>query len=220
MDRLVLRPVREATVRLTALRAGDVDITERSPLEWVRQIVDGKLKGISYAEATHANLRSLLFNAADPPFNNKKLRQAVAHAVDKKEILHAAYLGFGESNDQKYPKDHAWYFPGLPWPSYNPEKAKALLKEAGYKGEPIPIITSPESTDQTMALTLHAQLKKMGMNIVLESLEVATYNVRERRGEFAFRFRGGDFYADPWTTYGRDLRCEPDLKRRISNLAG
>jgi len=220
LDRVVFRPVRDATVRLTALRAGDVDLVERTPLEWVRQVVDGKLKGIVYSEASYADIRALLFNVADPPFNNKKLRQAIAMAMDKREILHAAYLGFGTVNDQKYPKDHAWYFPGLPWPSQNLEKARALLKEAGYKGETIPIITSPEGSDQTMALTLQAQLKKIGMNIALDTLEVSTYNERDRKGEFAFRFRGGDFYPDPWTTYGRDLRCEPDLRKRISNRSG
>lgn len=220
VDRLILRPVRDATIRLTALRAGDIDVAERSPLEWAKQIADGKLKGISAARASHADLRAILFNVADPPLNNKKLRQALAHAVNRREILNAAYLGFGEPNDQKYPKDHAWHFPGLPWPAYDLEKARALVKESGYRGETIPIITSPEATDQIMALTLQAQLKKIGISIALDTLEVGAYNVRERKGEFALRFRGGDFYPDPWTTYGQDLRCEADLRKRNTNTSG
>ena len=220
VDRLVLRPVRDATIRLTALRAGDIDMTERSPLEWAKQVDEGKLKGLVAVKAPYADLRALLFNVADPPFNNKKLRHAVAYAINRKEILNAAYLGFGEPNHQKYPPNHTWHFSGVQWPPYDLEKARTLVKESGYKGEPISIITSPEGSDQIMAQTLQAQLKKIGVNLALDSLEVGAYNVRERKGEFAMRFRGGDFYPDPWTTYGQDLRCEADLKKRNANTSG
>jgi peptide/nickel transport system substrate-binding protein len=220
VDRLVMRPVRDATIRLTALRAGDIDMAERSPLEYAKQVAEGKFQGISAVKAAYADQRALLFNVADPPFNNKKLRHAVAHAINRKEVLNAAYLGFGEPNHQKYPAGHKWYFPEVQWPSYDMEKARALVKESGYKGEPVSIITSPEGSDQIMAQTLQAQLKKIGINVVLDSLEVGAYNVRERKGEFAFRFRGGDFYPDPWTSYGQDLRCEPDLKKRNANTSG
>ena len=220
IDRLVLRPVRDATIRLTALRAGDIDIAERSPLEWAKQAAEGKFQGISAVKATYANQRALLFNVADPPFNNKKLRYAVAHAIDRKEVLNAAYLGFGEPDHQKYPSGHKWHFPEVRWPAYDLEKAKALVKESGYKGETVSIITSPEASDQIMAQALQAQLKKIGINLALDSLEVGAYNVRERKGEFAFRFRGGDFYPDPSTTYGQDLQCEPDLRKRNANTSG
>jgi peptide/nickel transport system substrate-binding protein len=220
LDKLVLRPVKEATVRFNALVAGDVDMTERVPYEWVKEITKGRTKGIRFAKANLAGLNALIFNVAGPPFNDRKLRLAVAHAIDRREILHAAFEGLGEPNDQKYPKGHTWYFEGLPWPPHNPEKARILLKEAGYQGQAIPIITSPEATDQTMAVTLQAQLKRVGVAVKLETLEVGAYNARQIKGEFAFRFRGGDFYPDPWTTYGRDLLCEEDLKKRVSNNSG
>jgi peptide/nickel transport system substrate-binding protein len=151
---VILKPIDSATIRVTALRAGDVDITERTAYEWVKEIVEGKLKGIGYVQAPYAGFRKITFNVTDPPFNNKKLRFAIAHAVDKKEILNGAYFGFGEPAEQKYPKGHAWYFEGLPSPGYNPEKARALLKEAGYKGEVFPVLTHKGEERETEAAIL------------------------------------------------------------------
>ena len=137
VDRLVLKPIPDATIRMTALRAGDVDLIEAAPWEWVRQVMDGKLKGINYSEGQDSGFRVFKFNAGGPPFNNKKLRLAVAHALNKKEILQATYFGFGAPTDQRYPKGHTWNFEEVKTPSYDLERAKALLKEAGYKGEVI-----------------------------------------------------------------------------------
>ena len=220
IDKLVLRPIKHATVRFTALRAGDVDIVERTSYEWVKQVQQGKIKGVGITKSPGGKFRGLTFNVADPPFDNKKLRRAVGHAMNKEEILSAAFFGFGVVDNQKYPKGHSWHFDGLPWPEYNPGKAKALLKEANYKGETIELITAPGEVQETMAAVLQAQLKRVGMNIRLELMDVGAYNQRERKGQFAFRFRGGDSDADPWTTYSRHLLCEPDLRKRIANVSG
>ncbi len=220
LDRVVLRPIKNATVRFTALRAGDVDIVERTSYEWVSQVKKGRFKGLGIAEAKYANLRGITFNVADPPFKNKTLRRAVAHAVNKKEILSAAYFGFGQPDDQRYPKGHTWHFDGLPWPEYNPERAKKMLKEAGYKGEMLELTTAPGEVQETMAAVLQAQLKRVGVPVGLAVMDISAYNERERKGQFAFRFRGGDFFPDPWTTYARHYVCEADLKKRITNISG
>ena len=78
IDRLIERPVRNDTVRLTALRAGDVDMAERIPYEWVDRILGGKLKGIFATKATVGGFRQIMFNVASPPFNVKSPNQAEA----------------------------------------------------------------------------------------------------------------------------------------------
>jgi len=220
VDRVALKPIDSATIRVTALRAGDVDVTERTAYEWVTQIVEGKLRGLGFVQAPYAGFRRITFNVTDPPFNNKKLRFAIAHAIDKKELLKGAYFGFGEPTDQKYPKGHAWYFEGLPSPSYDLEKAKSLLREAGYKGEPIAVLTHKGEERETEATILQAQLKKVGINVKLDLMEYGTYNDRQRKGDFAMEFRGGNYKVDPFATYQPDLTCQPDLKKRSANQAG
>lgn len=218
VDRVILRPVRDATVRFTALRAGDVDIIERTPYEWVKEIVDGKTKGLGFIQAPHAGYRQLVFNVVAPPFDNKKLRLAVAHAIDRREILQAAYMGFGEAADQQYPKGQAWYFEGAPSPPRDLNKARAFLKEAGYKGESIEIMV--QQGEEVEPTTLQAQLRKIGMNVHLNVLEAGAAHARHRKGEFNFYFGGGNFSPDPSPTYGTELACEHDLKKRNNNASG
>jgi ABC-type transport system substrate-binding protein len=213
VDRVVLAPIGEDSVRFTALRAGDVDVVERTPYEWVRQVLDGSVRGIGVAEAPKAGYRRLLFNAADPPFDNKKLRQAVIHAVDKQELLHAAYFGFGAPVEQKYDKGHVWYFEGVPAPTYDPDKARALLREAGYNGETLEISSDGTSTDQTETTTLQAQLRRVGINARIVTLEPGALRAARREGNFQIQVSGSTFDPDPSTMYGH-LRCEADPRRR------
>ena len=220
VDKVVLRPVRNASVRFTALRAGDVDLIERTPYEWVKQIAKGKVKGIGFVKAPYAGYRSVEFNVVSPPFDNKKLRLAVAHAVDRTEILNAAYYDLGEPTDQKYPRGHAGYMNGVLSPSYDPKKAMALLKEAGYQGETIEVVVNQGEAAETEAAVLQAQLKRIGMNIKLTVLDRGASAEIRRKGSYAFRFAGGGFDADPLGAY-LDKKCEPDRKKkRIRNESG
>jgi len=218
VDRVILRPISNSTVRFTALRSGDVDIVERSPYEWVRAVADGKIKNVNIVKAPYAGFRRLYFNVADPPFSNKELRQAVAHAMNKEEILAAAYFGFGETTDQKYPKGHTWYFDGVPSPSYDLEKAKALVEQSGYKGKTLTIMLRQGEDQATEATMLQAQLKKIGLKVVLDVLDYGSYTDRQRKGDYSFMFFGGGYDPDPTLAYGTDLTCV-NPKRRISNVA-
>jgi ABC-type transport system substrate-binding protein len=220
LDRVVFQPIPESTVRITALRAGDVDMVERTPYEWVKEIREGKLPGIGIVDATYAGFRTLNFNVPGQPFENKKLRQAIAHAIDKQEVLHAGYFGFGIPADQKFPKGHTWHVDGLPTIPYDLDKARALLREAGYNGEPIPFVLEQGGEIQAAALAIQAQLRKIGVEVRLEGMDYAAYVARQRRGDFGIIVSGGAFDADPSSTYAPDMRCEPDRTRRGSNNPG
>jgi peptide/nickel transport system substrate-binding protein len=219
VDKVILRPIENETVRFTALRAGDVDIVERTPYEWVKQIVDGKIKGIGFAKAETAGYRRIMFNVDAPPFNNKKLREAVAYAINKKELLEAAYMGFGDVTDQKYPKGYAWCFDEIASPKFDLNKAKALIKESGYKGQAVRFLTSQEGVRQTEALMVQSQLAKIGMNIKIDTVEWGAYRIQQRKGDYDFMFYGGQLDTDPSITYSRDWVCE-SKKKRSSNVSG
>ena len=219
VDRVVFKPISNATVRMTALRAGDVDLIEAAPWEWVTQIKGGKLKGINYSAGTDAGFRVIKFNAGNPPFNNKKLRQAVAYALNKKEILNAAYFGFGEPTDQRYPKGHEWYVDEAKFPARDTERAKALLKEAGYNGETIEFSVR-QGEGETEASTIQAQLKRIGVTVKQNLMEYGHYRSIRRTGEFQMVPSGGDYEPDPIATYGDQFRCPADLKKRTANDTG
>jgi peptide/nickel transport system substrate-binding protein len=219
VDTVVLRLISDATVRFTALQSGDVDIIERVPYEWVKQIVDGKLKGFGFSKAAYAGSRNLEFNVAGAPFNNKKLRLAVAHAIDKKEILQAAYMGLADTTDQRFPKGNVWHFEDLPSPSFDAERAKALLREAGYKGETVKLMGNRGEVAEIEGAAIQAQLRRIGMKVELKILERASALEARRKGDFAFKLAGGSFYPDPLPAYNEYL-CEADLKKRRVNETG
>jgi ABC-type transport system substrate-binding protein len=220
VDKLVLRPIEDATIRITALRAGDVDLIERAPYEWAREILDGKMRGIGFVEAPYAGYRQIRFNVAGSPFESKRLRHAVAHAIDKQELVDAVYFGFGAPADQKYPKGQAWYMDGVPTLTYNPDRARALLREIGYNDEPIEILSETTSDVQAATTVIQAQLKRVGINARIVTLENNAYRALIQQGSFAFLFGGSDFKLDPSSTYSAELHCEPDLKKRASNSSG
>jgi len=220
LDRVVLRPIPDDNVRFIALRTGDVDIVERTPYPWAREVVSGKIKGIRAAQASYADYRALFFNVAGPPFNNEKLRQAVTYAINKEELLKAAFYGFGNTTNQKYPKGHVWHVDDLPSHTYSPEKAKQLLQEAGYKGEIIEMKVEPGQVIETMSTTLQAQLKKVGLNIKIVVQEYGSRRDQIRKGDSTLDLVGSDFYADPATTYRAELACEPNPKVRTGNWTG
>lgn len=220
VDRVVIRPIPDTTVRFTALQAGDVDIIERTPYEWVKQVVDGKVKGIGFVKAAIAGYRRLIFNVARPPLDNKKLRQAIAHAIDKKEILDATYMGFGEPTDQKYPKGNAWFLKGARAYGQDLDRSKSLLKEAGYKGEILEILSDNAAFHTTETTVLQSQLKKIGVSVKLNMLEWGAYREQQRKGNFHLLVYGGSIDPDPSLTYGPDIACEQDLKSRSSNMPG
>jgi ABC-type transport system substrate-binding protein len=220
VSRLVLRPIGDDSVRFAALQAGDVDIVERTPYEWVKQVVDGKVKGIGFVKATTAGYRRLIFNITEPPFNNPKMRQAIAHAVNKKEILDAAYMGFGVPTEQKYPKDNLWFIDGAKTYGHDLNKARALLKEAGYNGQPIEVLSDLEGPRHTELSVLQAQLKRIGVAVKPVILEWGAYREQQRKGIFQLMFYGGSIDVDPSLTYGPDFVCEKDLKNRSSNMPG
>lgn len=218
VDRVVMREIGDATVRFTALQAGDVDIIERTPYEWVQQIVQRKIKGIGYAKANVAGARSLEFNVVDPPFNSKKLRLAIAHALDKQEIMQAAYFGLAETSDQRFPKGSVWYF-DVPTPKYDLNKAKALLKEAGYKGETLELMGNRGEVAEVEGAAIQAQLKKVGVKIELKIFERASALEARRQGKFMFKLAGGSDFPDPLPAYNEYV-CEADPRNRAVNESG
>jgi peptide/nickel transport system substrate-binding protein len=220
VDRLVIRPIADTTVRFTALQAGDVDIVERTPYEWVKQVVEGKVKGIGSVKAATAGYRRLIFNITQPPLNNRKLREAIAYAIDKKEMLDATYMGFGEPTDQKYPKGNTWYVKGARAYAQDLNKAKALLKEAGYKGEILEVLADRAPFQSTEVTVLQTQLKKIGVAVKLNMVEWGAYRELQRKANFHLMMYGGSIDPDPSLTYGPDFGCERDLKNRSSNMPG
>eukprot|EP01037_Dinobryon_pediforme_P002054 gene2054-2092_t len=122
----------DENLRNAALRSGDLDMIEYVPWQAMASLeADPKM---TLAEMQGAAFMDVLFNGTRPPFNDARVRRAVAHAVKRQDIVQAAFFGRGRTLEgvpiaegSPYYDDalaHGW--------NYDPAKSKALLAEAGF----------------------------------------------------------------------------------------
>jgi peptide/nickel transport system substrate-binding protein len=142
----------------------------------------------TYVTSTRSGIPDFLaMNCGVAPFNNKALRQAVAAAVDRSEILKVAYFGAGEQGLMEVPSGSSW-FGGTPPYKSGPDLtvAKQKMVEAGYpNGLTVTYLSLPQYPElQTTGVVLRDQLKKIGINVELQQLEVTVWFDRYAKGEY------------------------------------
>jgi ABC-type transport system substrate-binding protein len=198
-EEVVLKPVPEPDVRLTSLRAGDVDLIDRIPLQNVRAIQRKEMGHLGVFLATGGGLFGLNFNTSKPPFSDKRVRQAVAYAVDKEEIVQGAFWGLGYIANQKMPEGSPWHFP-IAERKRDLEKARQLAREAGYPEGLRARFTVVRGNEET-AQIIERQLRHAGIVVELQKLDLATASIEAQEGRHELRTQGGDYDSDPDLTY-------------------
>lgn len=88
--------------------------------------------GIKVGRRPQSSLAYLSMNNLKPPFDNPKVREAVAYAINKAGLIERAYKGYAKSATVPVPPGFNGFHADLPDRPYDPEKAKALLREAGF----------------------------------------------------------------------------------------
>ena len=134
-----------------------------------------------------------------PPFDDRRVRQAIAHAIDKTKILTLTWGGAGEVQVGPVPQCYKPWALGKEdqW-EYNPEKAKKLLAEAGYPNGfscelmtwNLPYMTGPAQVIQQM-------LKEVGINVTINALEFAQYFNKAYRYKYELAFHITTAAIDP-----------------------
>lgn len=222
LDEIVFRPTPDATASFAALRAGDLDMIERTPYAFIRKVEQGEVRGLKATGAGGAGFRRLIFNVIQPPFDNLKLRQAVAYAIDKKEYIKGAFWGYGGPTDQRVPMDSPWFIK-MPQRERDPAKVKSLLKEAGVGSDLEVELLGRQGAEEEYQI-LERQLSSAGFKVKLTILEFGAYRNRQRSGDFQMILYGGDLPIDPHDTYPVDYGCggleEAKAKRRTLNVSG
>jgi ABC-type transport system substrate-binding protein len=221
LDQVVFRTSEDPTVRFTNLRAGDLDLIERAPYVFVRKIESGDHPNLKATAAPYAGFRRLIFNVAEPPFDNVKLRQAVAFAIDRKEYLQAAFWGYGTPTQQRFPGDSPWHTK-LSERERDAAKVKSLLKEAGAGADFEVELLGRRGTESEYQI-IQRQLETAGIKVKVLLLEGASFRERQRRGNYQLGLFGGDYPEDPADTYPPEYACDEEAtkaKKRTRNWPG
>ena len=127
-------------------------------------------------DSTLSTRVSLAFSSNNPssPFADQKVREAVEYAIDRKAIAAGPGYGFWQANYQIVPPTHVGYNPDLKDRSYDPAKAKQLLKDAGYpNGFKTTFISNTPVADSAVPIVTY--LKEVGIDATLEVYTTAKY---------------------------------------------
>ena len=186
-DELIFYFVPEDNARLVGVQAGTYDYVVNIPNDLYPDIEGDP--NIVPIIADHPPIYPMaLCNTIAGLTANVKIRQAILAALDMEPIMLAGY------GDPKFWKLNGSYFaPGIRWytaagteayDQADPEKAKRLLEEAGYNGEPLRLIVAGDMTAQyNQSLVVADQLKKAGFNVDLQVYDKATFFARRNDRE-------------------------------------
>jgi peptide/nickel transport system substrate-binding protein len=202
LDSIFVKKIVDETIRWTGLRAGDLDYIQAPPQNIVVEELKNPTPGIVTVAPQPVGCIWIYFNVSKPPYDNKKVRQAIAYAIDKKELIKAAYWGLGEyTNNQPFLNRSRMYVP-VEDREYNPEKAKQLLAEAGYpNGFKAEFLEFSNTTYLDGANVVVGQLKKVGIDATLKVLDRAPYHEKMKKGEYSISLRGDSERLDPDVAY-------------------
>ncbi len=162
---IVWQPVTEDATRVVELRTGQADlITSVSPGQ-ISQL-DGQ-PGISVVKFPSQSFMVLIMNAAKPPFDDPRVRQAMNYAVDKQAIITTLLGGNGTVLPAPAGPAHEGYDPNLGvMYNYDPDKAKQLLADAGYANGFSFTLDTPDGRylqDKAVAQAVGGMLAKVGV---------------------------------------------------------
>jgi peptide/nickel transport system substrate-binding protein len=197
-DEVVYRIIRENEVRVTALLNGEIHIAQFVPPHMI-----GRVTGASNLKLVTTDSIEPMFLAMQPkrPFDNKLVRQAVAHAIDRDAIIQGVYQGQARRLDGPIGSGTFGYNPDLrPRYAYDPEKAKALLAEAGYPNGLDVELQTPVGRyiqDKQSAEAMTQMLTQAGIRTRLLTPEWPTLWDGVQKGLVPFYYMGRGAINDP-----------------------
>jgi len=216
LDEIIAKPKREDSVRLTALRTGQVQLIDDMAQADVERFL--KEHGTKYNTwRWHGSGNYIVFNWRRGVFQDKRLRTAAAHAIDRNALHHIAYYGQGEILDQCYPKGDPWHLDGIHSLEYDPDRAKALLREARAVGTAVKIIAAANAAlARETVQVIQAAWDAVGLKATLELLDTVPFLAAAREGNFDARLGGYTYRYDPNDFYARNLHSKSEWNKSNS----
>ncbi len=199
LDGVTYSYLSDPTARVTALRTGSVDWIEYVPATDVKTLQADKQ--IMVEGGPSANYRAIFFNAKVKPFDDARVRRAVAYALNDPEIVDVALLGTGglPSQGSTIPGGNYYAYADPGYGKPNLDKARALLKEAGYaNGFPMNLkVTSTYDFLRTPAEIIQAQLAPLGIQVKITAEEWSVYLPEIIKKDYDATILGESGQGDP-----------------------
>ena len=184
LNRVTFRFINDPAARVAALLAGDLDgVSRLDAPQNVKQFQDDPRFTVAIGATSGKGI--LAINNKKKPFDDVRVRRALAHAIDRKAFIDGVLEGLGKPIGSHFAPTDAGYVDLTGTYPYDPEKAKALLKEAGVQTPLNVTLTLPPPTyARKGGEIVAAQLAKVGIAAKIENVEWAQWLGNTFKGNF------------------------------------
>ncbi|MCC5877729.1 MAG: hypothetical protein JJU11_16025 [Candidatus Sumerlaeia bacterium] len=173
LENLEFWPIRENTTRLILLEQGVLDM---ATVSFAQVNVAKNSDQVSLQTSPYLSIVYIGFNTQNGPFKDKRVRQAANYAINQEEMVEYVFFGVGEPANSVLPSVLPDYNPNVRKYDYNPEKARELLREAGYgDGIQVTLWTHELGTYRIAADAVVEQLRQVGIRVDMQIFDNAVY---------------------------------------------
>jgi peptide/nickel transport system substrate-binding protein len=178
LDEQIFRIFGDPQAMVAQLEAGAIDGMLAAPLRDVARLKDDP-KYHYFPNNAAGTYTLIVANTTQPPLDKKEVRQAINYALDRKRIAESVYLGvYGPPKDLPWtPQNPAYDAAKANAYSFNLDKARSLLQQAGVSGAQFDLIMPAGSAEYaSVAQIIQADLGSLGMQVGVKPLETAAFN--------------------------------------------
>jgi peptide/nickel transport system substrate-binding protein len=191
INRVQFRVVPDAIVRALELRKGSADVEVNSLTPDMIPVLRAQ-SAIDVADSPGTNYQYIAFNLDDATLAKREVRQALAYATDREQIIRYLYRGQAHPADGPLPASSWAYESGIRRYEYDPQQAERLLDAAGLPRQSamnamrvkVTLKTSTEESSRLLASVLQEQWRKVGVDLDVRPLEFGTLFSDMSRGSF------------------------------------
>ncbi len=204
VDKITYHSIPEASQMGIALETGTIDMALRVDSSTGAQFVGNDAYTVELTEG-HQGWQVFFSGAETSPLaENVKLRQAICYAIDAQGLVTGLCAGYGTPMYDAHSPIMIGYnekWNSEDYYSYDVEKAKALVAESGYDGQPLKILASSATFPQRLAQMMQSYLMAVGINVELNVVDPALYTATRLDGtqyDMVINTIGGTYLSDAW----------------------
>ncbi|MBI3458308.1 MAG: hypothetical protein HY002_21260 [Candidatus Rokubacteria bacterium] len=206
VEKVTFRFIPEISTRAAGVRAGDLHVIDRVPPDLV-QTLKGT-PGVRVLDVPAVETQRWHFQLAKDPVKDPRVRKAISLAIDRNVIIKDLLLGYGRPVVSPIPPGLIGHT-NLGQKPYDPEKARQILKQAGYQNLTIDFVLMKDLYPKQLeiAQAVASMLAEVGIKMNIKNLEIATAREHRSAGTYDIFFSGWahmphdpDWYLGQWFT--------------------
>jgi peptide/nickel transport system substrate-binding protein len=187
--------ITEPSTALSALQAGEIDWTDSVPTQRISQLKDDD--SLKLAVTPSNDYWYLALNEARAPWNDPRVRQAIAYGIDRQSIVQATSYGSATANQLAIPEGNPWYTPYDRY-RYDTDEARRLLDAAGSHPSKMDLLVTSEYPETvTAAQVIADNLSPLGISVDIRTVDFATWLDEQNSGNFDMLMMGWLGNIDP-----------------------